>query len=106
LTLDYGKKVDALRRRYRKFLWDAEFRDTLGAIVVASGLCRYAVYVAQDGKRGVAVMNLDQLMPITVEVTLPNSGKLEVATPEEQDAKPSTGSLSVPPRSAVVLMEV
>jgi hypothetical protein len=45
-------------------------------------------------------------MPITVEVTLPNSGKLEVATPEEQDAKPSTGSLSVPPRSAVVLMEV
>jgi hypothetical protein len=106
LTLDYGKKVDALRRRYRKFLWDAEFRDTLGAIVVASGLCRYAIYVAQDGKRGVAVMNLDQLMPITVEVTLPNSGKLEVATPEEQDAKPSTGSLSVPPRSAVVLMEV
>lgn len=33
LTLAYGQKIDALRRRYKKWLWDAEFRDTLGAKV-------------------------------------------------------------------------
>ncbi|HLJ79476.1 MAG TPA: DUF6259 domain-containing protein, partial [Acidobacteriaceae bacterium] len=31
LTLAYGKKIDSLRRRYREYLWDSEFLDTLGA---------------------------------------------------------------------------
>lgn len=31
LTLEYGKKVDALRERYQQWLWDAEYRDKLGA---------------------------------------------------------------------------
>ena len=38
LTLAYGKKMDALRRRYTAHLWDAEFRDTLEArVTVESG---------------------------------------------------------------------
>ncbi len=31
LMLAYGQKIDALRRKYQSWLWDAEFRDTLGA---------------------------------------------------------------------------
>ena len=31
LTLAYGKKIDALRRKYKSYIWDAEFRDNLGA---------------------------------------------------------------------------
>ena len=27
LTLEYGKKIDALRRKYKAWIWDAEFRD-------------------------------------------------------------------------------
>jgi hypothetical protein len=30
LPLEYGKQVDALRKKYREYLWDGEFRNTLG----------------------------------------------------------------------------
>ena len=36
-TIEYGKKIDALRRRYRNLLWDAEYLDTLGATVLRAG---------------------------------------------------------------------
>ena len=41
LTLDYGKKVDALRRE-SAFFWDAEFRDTREASVTRNDkpVCR------------------------------------------------------------------
>ena len=45
LTLAYGKKIDALRRKYKAWLWDAEFRDTLGATITADGAPRYSVFV-------------------------------------------------------------
>lgn len=105
LTLEYGKKVDALRKRYRKFLWDAEFRDTLGAECAADGLFHYAVYIATDGKRGIALTNLEQGKSINVRVTLSNPGSFGIATPETQDMTPSGGSLTIPARSAAILME-
>ena len=37
MTLAYGKKIDDLRRQYKVWLWDAEFRDTLGGKVGADG---------------------------------------------------------------------
>jgi hypothetical protein len=105
LTLDYGKKVDAFRRKYRKFLWDAEFRDTLDATASADGVFRYSVYVAEDRKRAVVVMNLEQSKPITVKIAVPGTTNFLVATPENQDAQPNDGSLTVPARSAVIFME-
>ena len=48
LTLAYGKKIDALRRKYKAYLWDAEFRDTLGAKVSANGSSRYSVFVHRE----------------------------------------------------------
>lgn len=105
LTLAYGKKIDALRRRYKGFLWDAEFRDTLGAKVTADGAVRYTVFVKPSGKRAVVVVNMDYSKPITATVDLPNAGKLVVATPEEPEAVALTGELKVPARSAAVVME-
>lgn len=106
LTLEYGKKVDALRRKYREFLWDAEFRDTLGATVNGDGNFRYAVYVAKSGKRGVVVVNLEQGRPISANLALPNAGRLSMATPESQDAQPASGAIAIPARSAAVIMEL
>ena len=106
LTLEYGKKVDAFRRLHRKFVWDAEFRDTLGAEATADGIFRYAVYVAQDGKRGIALMNLEANKAINVTVKLPNTTQFMIATPEEAEAKPSTGGVTIPARSAALLMEI
>jgi hypothetical protein len=105
LTLEYGKKVDALRRKYRKFLWDAEFRDTLDATASADGLFRYSVFVAEDRKRAVVVMNLEEAQPISVKINVPGATNFVVATPEGHDAQPNSGTLTLPPRSAVVFME-
>jgi len=37
LTIAYGNKVDALRRRYKDYLWDAKFRDDQAAAVTVEG---------------------------------------------------------------------
>lgn len=105
LTLAYGKKVDALRRQYQAWIWDAEFRDDLGANVTADGNVRHTVYRRSDGKRAVIVVNLEQGKPVTAHLDLPNPGTLAFATPEEPEAKPFSGVLQIPARSAVVVME-
>jgi hypothetical protein len=105
LTLEYGKKIDALRRRYKSMLWDAEFRDTLGASVTSDGQHRYSVFVAGGGKRAVVVVNQEYSKTITAKIDLPNPGRLAVATPEQQDRNPTSGTVMIPARSAAVVME-
>lgn len=105
LTLAYGKKIDALRRKYKDYLWDADFRDTLGASVMADGAVRHTVFVTSSGKRAVVVVNMELSKPITATVDLPHPGRLVVATPENPDARPSGETLTIPARLAAVLME-
>jgi hypothetical protein len=107
LTLAYGRKIDALRLRYREYLWDAEFRDTLGAKVAsADGFPRYSVFVAKSGKRAVVVVNPERSKAINVTVDLPNPGNLVSVAPELPDPQPVLGALEIPARSAMVIMEV
>jgi Domain of unknown function (DUF6259)/Glycosyl hydrolase family 30 beta sandwich domain len=106
LTLAYGKKIDALRRKYKEYLWDAEFRDTLGASVTSDGgRSRYSVFVTPAGKRAVVVVNGESANAITAAVSLQNPGRLVTATPEQLEAQPSSGTLRIPARSVAVLME-
>lgn len=106
LTMAYGKKIDDLRRRYKAYIWDGKFRDTLGADVKADRQCRYAVYVADSGKRAVVVINPDSEKAVTATVSLPNPGKLGVATPENPEARTTDGSVKIPARSAAVIVEL
>lgn len=105
MTLAYGKKIDALRRKYREFLWDGEFRDSVGAQIIADGMCMHTVYRTAPGKRAIAIVNKEFSKAITVKLDLPDAGKLVVATPEDPDARPCSGALWIPARSAVVVME-
>jgi len=106
MTLAYGQKIDALRRKYKAYLWDGEFRDTLGADVSGTGgSFRYSVFVAANTKRAVVVANPEFDKPIAAVVKLPHARKLVVATPEEPDAKPTKGTVQIPARSAAVIME-
>ena len=105
LTLEYGKKIDALRRKYQEYLWDAEFHDTLGATVSADGSHRYSVFVTREGKRAVVVVNQEQNKAITANVQIANPGGLVAASPEQPDAQATSGVLTVAPRSAIVVME-
>jgi hypothetical protein len=105
LTLSYGQKIDALRRKYKAWIWGAEFQDTLGASVSANGSHRYTVFKTATGKRAVVVVNLESSKAITATLDIPRSGSLMSATPEELDAKPVSGALNIPARSAIVVME-
>ncbi len=105
LTLAYGKKIDALRRKYKTYLWDAEFRDTLGAEVISDGSHRHSVFITPTGKRAVVVVNEESKKSIAAKVNLLNPGRLVVATPEQPDAHSTSGTLRIPARSAAVVME-
>jgi uncharacterized protein CbrC (UPF0167 family) len=105
-TLDYGKKVDALRKRHRDYLWDAEFRDTMGATVTRDGkpYGDYSVFRASSGKHAVVLVN-DELHPVLLTAKIAGARNLVEVSPESAEAKPSTGAVTVGARSAVVLME-
>lgn len=107
-TLAYGTKVDALRERYRDYLWDAEFCDTVGASVVLEEEepALYSVFKQGTGKRAVVVVNHGSQDAIAAQVSLDEgAGELVWVTPESPEPVPSEGNVSIPPRSAVVLLE-
>jgi hypothetical protein len=105
-TLAYGKKVDAFRKKYREYLWDAEFRDTLEAEVTMDGkpFGDYSVFRTPTGKHAVVIVN-DGLRPIQVLVKMDGKQGYVEATPEAQEAKMSNGSVTIEARSAAVLMQ-
>jgi Domain of unknown function (DUF6259) len=109
LTVEYGEKVDALRREYRDYLWDAEFRDTLGASVEAGGAKYkdYSVFVKKNGLRAVVITNDKADESIRATATLDSAGSpgLACASPEKPDAVPCNATVTVQPRSAIVIME-
>ena len=64
------------RRGYREFLRDGEFRDQVGAEVIARDPRRFFVFNAGDTRRVVVVVNQDFYYPITVTVKLPQVRRL------------------------------
>ena len=109
LTLEYGKRVDALRRRYADRLWHADFYDTLGAAVTVDGKPHAAYTVFRhrgSNQRAVVVANYDSEKSIDVQIALDDSGRVAtVVTPEHPDPSPTTGAATLAPRSAVVFLE-
>ncbi len=99
VTLTYGRAVDDLRRRYKEWLWDAEFRDTLGAQVTAGGqpLSTYSVFRRKDGRRAVAMANMSDIDPIVCEVSLDHAktADLKWVSPEQPEPKPWPGKLEL-----------
>ena len=107
LTLAYGKEMDALRKQYHAYLWDAEFRDNQDAMVSVAGksYSDYSVFKRRNGKRAVVVVNTTK-SPITAGVAFQHAaGPLSWVSPEDPMLHPSTGTVQVPVRSAVVVME-
>jgi len=108
LTLEYGKKIDALRRQYRAYLWDAECRDIVGATVTVDGkpYKDYSLFRQPTGKRAVVIANMDPEKSIEATLTLDGShGPLCVVDPENPEMRDSGETVTIPARSVVVVME-
>jgi hypothetical protein len=105
LTLEYGKKVDTLRRRYREFLWNAEFRDTVGATVTVNDQSHplYSVFQTGTGDKAVVIANHTEATQQVIVVTPEATGQQTIVTPEEPEARLLDGAVALPPRSAVVV---
>jgi hypothetical protein len=108
LTIEYGKKVDALRRTHRAYLWAGDFSDTIGASVNVNGKphSQYTVSANNAGKRAVTVANPSDREEIVCKVEIPHAQQLSLVTPEAPDPKPFSGDLRVPAESAAVLLEL
>ena len=106
-TLAYGLKVDALRRKYKDYLWNAEFRDDQDAAVKVNGTSytSFSTFRRADGKRAVVIVN-ESREPVSATVELGNSPReLRWASPEETEWRTVDGAVLVPARSAVVVFE-
>ncbi len=109
VSMAYGQKVDELRRRYREWLWDAEFRDTVGVKAVADGapLYAYSVFRRENGRRAVVLANMNDKKPAVCEVVLenPSTASATWVSPDQPDPKPWPGKLEIAPASAAVYLE-
>ena len=108
-TLAYGRAVDDLRRKYREWIWEAEFRDTFGARVTANGapLDTYTVYRRKDSLRAVVFANMSDTDTVTCEVVLdePKPASLHWVSPEQPEPQAWRGKLELAPGSAAVVLE-
>ncbi len=108
-TMTYGRLVDDFRRKYRDWVWDAEFRDILGARVLSNGKPHdaYTVFRRKDGLRGVVIANMGDTDPIVCEVDIESSksSKLNYASPEATELKPWPGRMELAPGFAVLVLE-
>ena len=104
--MEYGQKVDNLRRKYSDFLWDGEYRDVLGATVKGKDMI-YSVFKRRsDGKKAVVALNINIRDAIEATISIDNSNSsLIMVSPEKQDPVVFTGSVKIQPQSAVVIME-
>jgi hypothetical protein len=108
-TMRYGRAVDDLRRKYREWLWDAEFRDTLGARVTANGKPHetYSVFRRSDGRRAVVFANMSDTETTVCEVALdaPGRSDLHWISPEQPNPQPWPGVMELKPSSAGIVLE-
>jgi hypothetical protein len=108
LTLDYGKRMDALRHELRRHLWDGTFRDRVGARVTSGGRPHhpYAVFEARDGTACVVIANFEEERAASVAVTLDNGRPLTKWRLVDVDGwRPADQDIVIPPRAAAVVME-
>ena len=109
LTLEYGKKVDALRRAFQAYFWEGDFCDTVGAQVTVAGKPHtlYSVFVKQgSSQRALAIANPHNTDEIVCDLSLPHAQRLSVVTPEAPEPKDFSGQVRIPAESAVVLLEL
>jgi hypothetical protein len=105
-TMDYGNKMDNLRRAYKAFLWDGVFMDTQGATVLKDNLnySDYSVFKNQEsGKIAIVMINND--LKESVTLTMANEKNFIYVSPENQKERKFTGDITIAPLSTVVLIE-
>ncbi len=108
LTMAYGQHMDALRSELRDYFWDGEFRDEVGAAVIANGQPHqpYAVFTnRQTGKCGLVIANYSDTETIVVAATLAGGQALKRYRLVDDPAwRLVANGITIPPASAAVII--
>ena len=104
-TLEYGKKMCALREEYRRFFWDGEFRDTCGAKVIdAEGkpYPTYSHFIAENGDSAMVICNYEEEeLRVRAET---DAGKLtSYRLVDDETILPADGEIVIPACSAAIV---
>ncbi|MEI7634260.1 MAG: DUF6259 domain-containing protein [bacterium] len=107
LSVEYGTKVDALRRKFSDYLWDGKFQSTIGASVTVDDTPHALYSVLRNLKNGkLAILIANNSAKILEGRVRTNSAKrFQRATPENHVAAPCDGRFLIPARSAVIMIE-
>lgn len=108
-TVEYGKKMDALRTELRDYFWDGEFQHEVGGVVSnAKGERHYPYSIfrnLKNGKFGMVICNYDETNSVTVKAVLDDGTELEryrlVDDPAWKDAR---DGIEIPALSAAVVI--
>lgn len=109
-TLEYAKQMDALRTELRKWFWDGECRDVLGATVSAADGAPhhpYSVFVPRDGSApGVAIANdaVERNISVMLDVPGHDNGRYRYRLIDDPQWRSCAGGIAVPARSAAVVV--
>ncbi|MCL2838560.1 MAG: DUF6259 domain-containing protein [Oscillospiraceae bacterium] len=104
ITLEYGKKMDALRTGLREYFWDGDFLDTTVGSVTSDGVAheKWAGYRSDDGKLGVVICNFSK-EPIKVKPKFDET-LTKYRFVDGNDYIPYTEEIEIPPQSAIVII--
>lgn len=113
LTIAYGQKAQALRRRLRDFLWHGRFCHTEGGNISPSDPSLSHMWSIHEnrttGKRAIVIANEDTTRELTVTAQLADrpDASFCVHTVEEIEGRPLDGNtVTIPARSLAVLVEI
>lgn len=108
-TVEYGNKVDDLRRKYTDYLWNGEFLDIKGASVKSNNqqYLNYSVFQnRKNGRKAIVIINPGYTDNVAVKVEYSGNKKSLVwISPEEPEEKAFTGEISIKPLSTIIIIE-
>ena len=105
-TVNYGRKMDALRTKYRKWFWDGEFIGTRGVEITDSegnGFEVYGVFRADDSTLGAVVCNYEDT-DVHVHIENKRGAFSKYHLVDGTEWNPLAENVKIPARSAIIVL--
>ncbi|MBA7677442.1 hypothetical protein ES703_85699 [subsurface metagenome] len=108
-TVEYGQKVQSLRRKLWNYVWKGRFLDGLRAEVSCGDSPHWPYTVFENKinkKKAVVIANYkaDESIEVSVKIQ-ERSARFNLYVPEEDKVSKTDGKVVIPPRSVVVAVE-
>ncbi len=101
--LDYGSKVDDLRKKYVDRIWNVQLIPDNELVPKQGGILSSVMLSKKNGLRTLVLVNV---LETEQEVCCPKTVTWELVTPEDCVPRKSAERIVIPPLSAVILLEV